>query len=300
MAKPEALEIRTLRAAELPAVHELMLDAFAVYPIPIRLSLAEFEALLTRRGVDWGASFGAFQDGRLIGVIMTAIDDWPALHIGAYAIVTGVRRGWQGRGVLSAMFEWLSLALDRRGVTQMLLEVLIDNPQARRAYERFGFDSERHLFCFELPLIERPQRFCEELSFAVFAGEDAVDVHARHAGLWPSFWSLTPAWTGSSWTVKRTATRVVTEASWDGVLVGYAVVEPRTGELLQLAVDGKHRRRGIGTELIRASQQHADRPTLRILNVDDGGDRGVTIAFLRALGAQLTAVQLELVLHRIS
>ncbi len=300
MAKSEALDIRTLRPNELPAVHELIVDAFTVYPVRMQLSLADLEALLIRRGADWSVSFGAFREGKLIGVIMTAVDEWPALHMGAYAVITAVRQGWQGRGVLSAMFEWLSLALDRRGVTQMQLEVLIDNPKARRAYERLGFDPERHLFCFELPPLERPQRFCEQLGLDVFEGPAAVEAQERHASSWTSFWSLTPAWTGSTPTVERTASRVLFEASWEDELAGYAVLEPGSGELLQLAVSPEHRRRGIGTELVRACQEWGDRPTLEVLNVDDSGDRGVMIAFLRALGGELAAVQLELVLHRLS
>lgn len=300
MVKPAALEIRTLRGSELPVVHELLHDAFAVYPVPITPTLAQFEAMLGRRGADWSVSFGAFRDGKLVGATLTAIDEWPALHMGAYNVISAVRKGWQSRGVLTALFEWLSLALDRRGVTRMQLEVLIDNPNARRTYERLGFDTERHLFCYELPHLERPQRFREQLGFQMFEGEAAEQVQARNDALWSSFWTLTPAWTGSSWTVRRTPSRVVFEASWDTEIVGYAVLEPSSGELLQLAVSPEHRRKAIGTELVRACQQRADRSTLRILNVDDSGDRGVTVAFLRDLGATMSSVQLELVLHRIA
>jgi GNAT superfamily N-acetyltransferase len=295
-----ALEIRTLRASELPLVHELVLDAFAVYPVPMRPTLAQFEAMLRRRGADWSVSFGAFHEGTLVGAAMTAIDEWPALHTGAYAVITAVRQGWQGRGVLTALFEWLSLALDRRQVTHMQLEVLIDNPRARRAYERFGFDTERHLFCFELPRLTRPQRFREQLGFAVFEGEAAVAAQNQRGDVWTSFWSLLPAWTASTWTVQRTRSRLVFEARWEDELCGYAVLEPKTAELMQIAVAPDHRNKGIATELIRACQQHIRGPALRVLNVDDGADRGVTIAALRRLGATMTAVQLELVLHRIS
>jgi ribosomal protein S18 acetylase RimI-like enzyme len=267
--------------------------------MPMQPTLPQFEDMLVRRGADWTVSFGALHQDQLVGAAMVAIDDWPALHTGAYAVITAVRRGWQGRGVLTALFEWLSLALDRRGVTQMQLEVLVDNPRARRAYERLGFDNERHLFCFELPRLDRPQRFREQLGFNVYEGPAAITAQERHGSSWQSFWSLAPAWTGSTGTVKRTKNRVVFEATWEGELVGYAVVEPSSGELLQLAVNPLHRRRGIGTELIRACQERADRPTLRVLNVDDSADRGVTIAFLRTLGATTIAVQLELVLHRI-
>jgi ribosomal protein S18 acetylase RimI-like enzyme len=256
--------------------------------------------MLERRGVDWPSSFAAFHEDQLIGVIMTAIDEWPALHTGAYAILTAVRRGWQGKGVLTALFEWLNLALDRRQVTQMQLEVLIDNPRARRAYERLGFDTERHLFCFDLPHLTRPQRFREQLGFELFEGEAAITAQRERGEVWASFWSLMPAWTGSTWTVKRTRSRLIFEARWEDEVCGYAVLEPRSAELMQIAVAPEHRHKGIATELIRSCQQHIRGPALRVLNVDDAADRGVTIACLRRLGATMTAVQLELVLHRIS
>jgi GNAT superfamily N-acetyltransferase len=300
MAKALALEIRALRETELPQVHELVLHAFAVYPVPMQPSIEQLASLLERRGVDWASSFGAFHEDRLVGVTMTAVDEWPALHTGAYAIITAVRRGWQGKGVLTALFEWLSLALDRREVTQMQLEVLIDNPRARRAYERLGFDAERHLFCFELPRLTQPQRFREQLSFDVFEGEAADEAQTARGEVWHSFWSLLPAWTGSTWTIKRTRSRLVFEARWADEVCGYAVLEPESAELMQIAVAPDHRRKGIATELIRACQQRVRGPALRILNVDDGADRGVTIAALRRLGANMTAVQLEMVLHRIS
>jgi hypothetical protein len=100
MAKALAVEIRTLRDSELPQVHDLVLDASAIYPVPIRPSIEQLGSMLERRGVDWASSFGAFSDGRLIGATLTAVDEWPALHMGAYAIVSAVRNGWQGKGVL--------------------------------------------------------------------------------------------------------------------------------------------------------------------------------------------------------
>ena len=300
MANALALEIRTLRASELPQVHDLVLNAFAVYPVPMQPSLGHLQSMLERRGVDWSSSFGAFKDGLLVGAAMVAVDEWPAVNMGAYAILTAVRREWHGKGVLSGLFEWTKLALDRRDVTRMQLEVLIDNSRARRAYERLGFDTERHLFCFDLPRLSRPQRFTEQLSFAVFEAEAAAAAEQARGELWSSFWTLTPAWTGSSWTVRRAPSRVVIEARWDDEVCGYAVIDPESKELLQIAVEETHRRKGIGTELVRACMLHVRGPSMRVLNVDDGPDRGVTIAWLRELGASLMAVQLEMVLHHVS
>jgi GNAT superfamily N-acetyltransferase len=209
-------------------------------------------------------------------------------------VIAGVRRSWQGRGALAAMFEWLDLALGRRGVRRLGLEVLADNPSARQAYARLGFSPRRHLFCYELPPLARSQRFREELSFELYQGEALGELELRHPPLWSSFWSLRPAWTNSDATVRRSRSRAVFEARWSDELVAYAIVDLNTNELLQLAVAPEHRRKGIATELLRACQEHADRPTLRVLNVPDDADHGATTAFFRQLGAKLFAVQLEL------
>ena len=300
MTRAPALEIRTMRADELPLVHDLVHDAYRVYPVPMEPTLAQLGAMLSRRGVDWSSSFGAFNDGQLIGVTLTAVDEWPVSHMGAYAVLSAVRQGWQGKGVLTGLFEWLSLALDQRDVMQMQLEVLIDHPRARRAYERLGFDAERHLFCFDLPRLTKPQRFTEQLAFTVLEGEALLAAEQQRGELWSGFWTIRPAWTGSTWTVRRTESRVVYEARWEDEVCGYAVLEPESAELLQLAVAPDHRRKGVATELLRAAQRGLRGPSLRVLNIADSGDRGVTIAFFRGLGAKMTAVQLEMVLHRLS
>jgi GNAT superfamily N-acetyltransferase len=291
------LEVRTLRASELPEVHAALLDAFAVYPVRVQPTLAELRAMLVRRGADWSASVGAYHGGVLIGAVMIALDP-PELaspsEPKAYVVIAGVRRSWQGRGALAAMFEWLDLALGRRGVRHLGLEVLADNPSARQAYARLGFTPERHLFCYELPPLARSQRFREELSFELYQGEGLGELELRHPPEWSSFWSLRPAWTNSDATVRRSRSRAVFEARWSDELVAYAIVDLNTNELLQLAVAPDHRRKGIATELLRACQEHADRPTLRVLNVPDDGDHGAMIAFLRQLGGKLFAVQLEL------
>ncbi|MCA9687598.1 MAG: GNAT family N-acetyltransferase, partial [Myxococcales bacterium] len=174
----ERLRVGELGEAELREQLVVLINIYRQRFVPNRrgdrLTLEELERVFARRGVDWGASFGAFLDGRLVAVIMTAVDPWPAAHTGAYGVLTAVRKGAQDRGVLTALFDWLKIALERREVTHMQIEALVDDPRARTAYERLGFDGERHLFCFDLPGLSRPQRFIEELSFEVHEGPLAL------------------------------------------------------------------------------------------------------------------------------
>jgi GNAT superfamily N-acetyltransferase len=46
---------------------------------------------------------------------------------------------WQGRGVASALMDWVLPEALRRGAEDIYLSVYIDNHRARRFYERYGF-----------------------------------------------------------------------------------------------------------------------------------------------------------------
>ena len=76
---------------------------------------------------------------------------------------------------------------------------------------------------------------------------------------------------------------------------GAVVVFPGSADLPLLAVARDHRRRGLGTRLLRAAAARASRP-LRILNIDSRAE-GVA-AFLAAAGAVPLAGQLEMVRER--
>ena len=294
MASTLDLEIRPLRASEVTAIHELVLDAFTDYPVPMQPSREQFAGLLAQRGIDWAASLGAFtRHGELIAASLTALESHGS-ELRAYAILHAVRRDWQGRGVLGELFNWLELVLGQRKVARMQLEVLVDNPPARRSYQRLGFETTRHLLCMHLPPLRRAPRLLEPLTFEQREGGTIAETLGERSSVWASWWSLVPAWTNSLETVARSSGTVLVEASWGGQPCGYALVRPDSGELVQIAVDPELRRRGIGTELVRAAQAAARKSRLRVINVDDSDDDGATVAFFRRLGGELFAVQLEM------
>jgi GNAT superfamily N-acetyltransferase len=51
-----------------------------------------------------------------------------------------VLKPWQGAAVAGQLMEWVLAEARRRGAAEMYLSVFIDNPRARRFYERYGFD----------------------------------------------------------------------------------------------------------------------------------------------------------------
>ena len=52
-----------------------------------------------------------------------------------------VLRPWQGRGVAAALMAWVLDTAAGRGAEEIYLSVFIDNPRARRFYERYGFEA---------------------------------------------------------------------------------------------------------------------------------------------------------------
>ena len=47
---------------------------------------------------------------------------------------------WQGRGVADALMGWVLDTAAARGAGEIYLSVFVDNPRARRFYERHGFE----------------------------------------------------------------------------------------------------------------------------------------------------------------
>ncbi len=52
-----------------------------------------------------------------------------------------VLKPWQGMGVSAELMQWALAEAGARGAEEMYLSVFVDNPRARRFYERYGFES---------------------------------------------------------------------------------------------------------------------------------------------------------------
>ena len=52
-----------------------------------------------------------------------------------------VLKPWQGMGASAELMEWALAEARKRGAEEMYLSVFVDNPRARRFYERYGFES---------------------------------------------------------------------------------------------------------------------------------------------------------------
>lgn len=282
------MRISSLTESNLPAIHETFLGAFADYPLPMRQTVEELRALLVLRGAVYERSFGAFVEGRMVGVWMTAVGHLDGAPT-AYTVFTGVVPDHRGRGLGQDLFRAVAAALRDDGVTRVVHEVLIQNDRATRAYRKMGFLIRRDLVCMKVPI---------EAAITTGGPHDGqVAVHPV-AELDPSVVSACrdwePTWPCSDQTIARAAVSVSLEARIAGEVVGYAVVLPAgAGGLVdvpQLAVLKPYRRRRVATALLHAIVSVLPAGvTLRVLNIDASatGD----LDFWRSIGAEEFARQ---------
>lgn len=284
------MEIRPHLSIPSVTLHRAFSESFADYAVPLRLSPEALSELHRRRGVRYDLSVGAFDQDRLVGFTFNGLGTFDGRLTG-YDAGTGVIPAARGRGLARRMMERSLCLLDARGAERSILEVLQTNRRAIDLYRDIGFRIRRELLCWRLGDVP-PTREVPDLVIQSAGSAEAVglDVH-RDA---PPLWACAPSWQNSSESIARaTAARTVLVARVGDALGGYAIVF-RNGDLAQLAVIPAMRRRGVGTELLRAARRSSE-ADLTITNTD-GEDRGTT-SFLGAVGALERTRQHEMMIE---
>ena len=270
--------IRPLGHGDFPAVFDAFATAFSDYVVPFRQTPDRFREMLTRRGYVPELSLAAFEDGRIVGFTLTGTGSWKGKQT-AYDTGTGVIPSHRARGLGSEIFRRAIPVFQSAAIQLVLLEVLSTNTPAIRLYRNFGFRTERRLLCWSWDADATP-RF-----HAVRALETVpwADVERWH--------EAPPSWQNARESIVRAPSPpAFLGIESDGRLVGYAIVFA-SGDLAQLAVDPEFRRRGVGSEILRAARRFTGTP-LRIVNVDSQALE--TIEFLRHVGATMTVEQWEM------
>ena len=127
---PAGVSVRTFRPEDAPAVHQLLVDAFAGAPEEILLFGEWHETTTTDPQFDPGAWFLAEEDGVLVGAALA----WDDGFLKDLAVHPKARR----RGIGAALLHHLFRELAGRGIDRVSLKVLASNHEARRLYERVG------------------------------------------------------------------------------------------------------------------------------------------------------------------
>jgi ribosomal protein S18 acetylase RimI-like enzyme len=270
-------------------LHRTWQEAFSDYAVDMSYMTEErIRVRAVKNDVDFDLSVGAFDGDRMVGFTLIGIGDWEGERA-AFDAGTGIVPGYRGRGLAREMFDHAIPGLRARGVTRFLLEVIQSNEAAIRAYRKAGFEITRELACFELDAgsLTPSAQGIEAISIrpvsraAIAAFEEEAD------------WR--PSWENGFPAIRRIPDDLLLfGAHENGICVGAIAYTPQFNWIMTLVVRRSHRRRGIGSAMVRHLVGHlpAGVSTVKLLNVDrsDGG----MLAFLARLGFRHTIGQYEM------
>jgi len=261
-------------------------QAFAGYEIT--LNQQEFRKMLFRRGFDAALSFGAFDNGRLVSFILNGIGSFNG-RATAYDTGTGTVKEYRGQGLASKVFEASIPYLAEAGIREYLLEVLQHNESAISVYRRMGFEVSREFnyFVAKADVLAPSEKQLPR-------GYSLKSLELDNLAYPSAMWDFVPSWQNSFRAIYRIPDdfRVV-GAFLNNFPVAYGITEPVSGDITQLAVHPEHRRKGIGSAILREMIRLNLHTSMKAINAETSCK--AMEAFFNANGLPLKGKQFEMI-----
>lgn len=282
------MEFRSLENTDFDTLFNGFERAFADYEISFEKE--EVRSMLVRRGYDPRLSFAAFDDGGIVTFTLNGTGLFDGIPT-AYDTGTGTASEYRGRGLAYRIFSHAVPHLREAGIRQYLLEVLQNNHKAIAVYRRMNFETTREFDCYRQS-VDAVVRSLPDKCADCVVETTAVDAIGRCAD-WCDF---APSWQNSIDSIRRgkdSLTCLV--ALTDGIQAGYCVFDANTGDLTQIAVDPRYRRRGIASRLLREAVGRLNTDFVKVLNVSS--DNRTMPSFLASRDIVPASRQYEMILQ---
>lgn len=253
------MEIKSLNNICLDELFKAFEQAFADYEV--QLNKVELLTMLKRRGFEPDASFGAFDGNKIVSC--NGIGNLYGTPT-AYDTGTGTLKNYQGKGLATQVFKYSIPHLKALGVKEYLLEVLQHNTGALSVYQKLGFEVIREFYYFKLKNAQisktiRTPDFPYTLKPIKIDEYDSIS----------NFWDFKPSWQNSIEAIERSLEDFICLGVFsEGNLIGYGVFEPTSGDVTQIAVDKRFRRRGVGSLLFQKMLESNRHSSIKIINTD--------------------------------
>ncbi len=279
------MEIITLENTDLQSILNILNEVFADYVIPLQLTVEQLEQKIAAENIQLNLSIGVVSAGKLVGLMLHAINLIDG-EISVYNAGTGVVPEYRGKGIVANMYRFLLPKLQELGVKAMLLEVILGNDSAIRAYEKMGY---------------RVNRTLDSFKGVVEAAADNKNLEVRELlnldwDYLKALWTALPSWQASAQALDNSRERLSVLGAYEGgELVGYVAFYANIARIQQLAVGPNQRRKGVATKLIEAMKTVVGTSELAINNVDQQAQD--VVAFLQKMGLSYRLSQFEMIKH---
>jgi ribosomal protein S18 acetylase RimI-like enzyme len=277
----------TLENTDLEKLHKAFIEAFSDYEVKLDLSLLKFQNMLQRRGYVSKSSIGALKNDKLVGFILNGIRNWEG-KLTTYDVGTAVIKNYRGHGITSNMFLNATQLLKELEVEQYLLEVIQSNESAVKLYKKQGFEILRDLECYKI----------DKNKYSNTTTYNVEHINIIDEGIWDKLiknWDSKPSWQNSIDSINALSEAFIYSiVIINDIVVGYGIIDKKTGDIPQIAVDKNYRFNGIGKSILTDLINNTESRSISILNVDSNCDS--LKKFLLHLGFENSVSQYEMVL----
>lgn len=280
------MEIRNLENTPLKDIVACFNLAFSDYFVPIAATEEAMQKRWKTSRVDFSLSFGAFEDEKLVGFIITGVDTLNGYKT-AYNAGTGVIPDFRGRKLVASLYRHALPCFKKAGIEQCTLEVITENFKAIKAYRNIGFEIGRTLHCFKGDLKIGPEpAACVNYQFSASKDFDFTKPEPLQAY---SF-----SWDNTTAGVKMLAQDYeLWQLEENKNLKAYILLNPATGYIAQLGFDKTESSSYLEclfSELAKAI------PTVRINNVDSRSEEIVELLANVGLENHIDQFEMQLLL----
>ena len=254
----------------------------------IQFNKNDLKVLLQRRGFVPELSFGAFEGDKLIAFTFNGIGFYNGVKT-AYDTGTGTIKEYRGQGLATKIFEYSLPFLKKANVSQYLLEVLQHNTKAVSVYKKIGFEVSREFNYF----------ICKNEELQINPSSKNKDFEIIKIGLnqcisMIDFWDFIPAWQNSFDSITRKPDDfIIVGATIRNQVVGYCIFDPKSGDITQIAVNKKHRRKGIASLLLEDVLRYNQHSSVKAINTEVGC-KSIN-DFLQSVGISITGKLFEMI-----
>ncbi|NFE19207.1 GNAT family N-acetyltransferase [Clostridium botulinum] len=277
----------TLENIGIETLHETFLNAFSDYQVKMDLPLFKFQHMLQRRGYVSKVSIGAFNNETLVGFVLNGVRNWDG-KLTAYDTGTGIIEAYRKQGITSNMLLNVRRLFQQMGVEQYLLEVIQSNTSALQLYKKQGFKILRDFECFHLD----KNKYNPITTYKV---EHVDMINPNDWRELTEFWDFVPSWQNSIDSINAVSDSFIYSiVRFDDNIVGYGVIDKKTGDIPQIAVNKNYRRKGIARNILTDLIKNTESYNINVINVD-GRSKSMK-DFLLKLGFECGVSQYEMIL----
>jgi GNAT superfamily N-acetyltransferase len=119
-------------------------EGYEGYIVPFHLEAPQLQGHIASGSIDLSASRMAFEEGRVIGIVLLGIRSQRGWVGGV-----GVNKTWRGKGVGRMLMQGMIESARERGLTALQLEVIEGNTAAHNLYLSLRFQNTRHLLILD-------------------------------------------------------------------------------------------------------------------------------------------------------